>query len=432
MEQKARFFLQQWFPKEVFQKRSFPDAKTGISIDYINERNNIFTWVTGGEESYIREDGTTQRPQTPKNLENKLGELLFILRKWREMTQKEERSSPNFNPIKTIIFFYNLKDQTYYTRDFISIFWDIAFDLNEEKIIDPDKDKKMFAKLLLEKEMSEVKTPYFVTSKIMDVPAIKGSSKLAHDISEMPLINQIWRNMCISRVIQSKSINLDLLKESVQDNINWLRDKGIGKPIVEPYERGDFETLIKNLAIPKLKHLFAPEEWYLRKSAEKLLKEIKGKEAPNLTFRVNYGGDFELPNMLTRRDSPLLIGGPGTDEDVVIELAKDDKSLVIGIQMRAQSSDAAGKKNYLNDCRRLACRNFLLRWNLTGDLTTGITISRSNILYFVVLDGFWSGPKDNPRKGIDILANSSCPDGIFFFNEIPILLDNIRKICLGL
>jgi len=154
-------------------------------------------------------------------------------------------------------------------------------------------------------------------------------------------------------------------------------------------------------------------------------------EVSNLTFKVRYGGDFELKNILTDEDSPLFIGGPRTDEDVVIELAKGHKDLIIAIQLRIQSSEAAGKKNYLNDCRRLACRNFLLKWKIM-DSSQADNISRSNIIYFVVLDGFWNGPKDNPKKGIDILVQSSCPDGIFFFCEIPILLQTLRTICLNL
>jgi hypothetical protein len=423
MEEKAKSFLQRWFPNEVFTKKRFPD-KNGISIDYVNKKNNIFVWVTGGEESYIRENGTTQKPQTPKNLENKLGELLFVLKKWKEIMR-----NTSLNKIKTIIFFYNIKDQAYYTRDFISTFWDVAFDLDEEKIIKPNKNKKKIAKLLIESEINDIKKPFFVTQKVMDVPAIKGSSKLAHNVTDIPLINQIWRNMDVSQVIQNKNIDLNLLRESIEQNIKWLKEKQIGEPIVKSYENGDFETLIKTLAVPKYKHLFAPEEWYLGKIIENFLKK---NITNDLSYKVSYGGDFELPNILTREDSPLFIGGPSTEEDIVIELKKGDNTKIIAIQVRVQSSKTSGKKNYLNDCRRLACRNFLLKWNIIRESKTKFSISKSNIIYFVVLDGFWIGPKTNPRKGINIMMESSCPEGIFFFSETPQLLQTIRNICLTL
>jgi len=92
------------------------------------------------------------------------------------------------------------------------------------------------------------------------------------------------------------------------------------------------------------------------------------------------------------------------------------------IQAKTLATPEGGVKNAKNDVRRMAARAFLVRWGIKGD-----QIVKTGIETVALLDGYWTGPRQDPQQNIRFLVTIGGIHMVFFPDELDELKSYVRR-----
>lgn len=454
----AKNFIEKFYSYTNFGKRSLPDRENGTVVDFVYPLNgppqHAF-WVVHLDEKEIGE--RLQRGNTPKKLQQDIGELLLVKKFLPE--------------VKTTVMIFDPKNFCKYAEKVYSFVWDsvIIFEdaeINAEiirvltdvfgkgkKIGKKERDvikqklkvfsfkyrtgkiektvKEIAHKMFQKEQNSTVSFPRH--TRFESLPAIGGYSfeysiKKPTSIVFNLLQNSDWENnptidleilkfyknfyklpisepLSLEKVLKIKGITLDELLKSIKMSFNLLPDNYLLKKDYVRFLKGDveWERVINHLRYSKSWDLFNPFECLIKIKLE------------NSGIKVQWNGpsgDIPVESVLDDLNLGMRI-----EEDFKVV----GKNIVL--QAKTLSTRVAGRKMAGYDAKRMSARAFFTRWKVVAS-----NIQSRNIHHLAILDGSWIGPQKNPSKIFDFMYLVGGYKRIFLADEWDSLINMIESL----